>query len=85
MLIIILALITERLLIRNKYSKKEIIYNRLDLIQPEKYSELLENLSKHLGFEVVKAKIGRVDLVKGQVRIYVYFPSSVELHEPDDG
>lgn len=84
LLIISLALVTEKFLIRDKFSKKEILYNRLDLIQPEKYSQLLEDVSNILGFKVSKVKVGKVDMIKGQVRIYVYFPVDHVMHESDE-
>jgi magnesium-transporting ATPase (P-type) len=84
LLIISLAFIAERFLIRKKFIKKELIYNRLDLIQPENYNELLEDVSNILGFEVNKVKIGRIDMIKTQVRIYAYFSADLVMHESEE-
>lgn len=84
LLVIILAFLVEKFLIKNRLIKKEILYNKLELIQPEKYNELLEDLSNILGIKVSKIKIEKVDLVKGQIRIFVYYPASLVLHEPNE-
>lgn len=56
-----------------KLIKKSIVYDRTDLIKPEKYNELLKDLSERFGLEVVKADIGPVDLIRDQVKLIIYF------------
>jgi hypothetical protein len=70
--------------LKSRYLKKEIIYNSLDLIQPDKYNELIDDLKAHLGIEIHRAKNGRVDPVKNQVRLVIYFPASERTHESEE-
>lgn len=84
LLIIFLVLFAEKYLIKSRYIKKEVLYNRLDLIRPEKHAELLEDLSDTLGYSVSKVKINRVDLVKSQVRLIIFIPKSLVANEYDE-
>ncbi len=57
---------------RLNYVKKAIVYDRTDLIKPEKYDELKEDLSKRFGLKVYRVEIGPVDFIRDQVKLNVY-------------
>ncbi len=71
-LTVLIAYLIEKYLAKLKYVKKEIIYDRTDLIKPEKYDELLIDLSKRFGLRVTKAEIGQVDFIRDQVKLIIY-------------
>jgi len=71
-LTVLIAYLIEKYLAKLKYVKKEIIYDRTDLIKPEKYDELLIDLSKRFGLNVTKAEIGQVDFIRDQVKLIIY-------------
>jgi hypothetical protein len=60
-------------LIRRKMIRKTIIYKNMELLKPDRYEELLQELSSMSGFPVEKAQIGRVDYVKGNARVRIWF------------
>lgn len=70
---VIVAFSIELYLANFKLIRKSIIYDRTDLITPDKYEELLKDLSKRFGVKVEKADIGPVDLIKDQVKLMIYF------------
>ena len=72
-LTIIVAFCLELYFDKFKLIRKSIVYDRTDLIRPEKYKELLMDLSKRFGITVEKADIGPVDLIKDQVKLIIYF------------
>ncbi len=72
-IIILITWAAQGFLIRHKLIRKTIVYNNMDLIKPERYDDLLQDLSGESGFPIEKAEIGRVDYIKRQARIRIYF------------
>ncbi len=72
----ILILITysaQHFLIRNKLLRKTIVYKNIELLRPDRYEDLLKDLSNMSGFSIEKAQVGRVDYVKGNARLRIFF------------
>ncbi|KPK83367.1 MAG: hypothetical protein AMS27_13095 [Bacteroides sp. SM23_62_1] len=78
----------EYILFKKKYISKTIIIQNIELTRPENYPKLIEELSNLSGFKVEKAEIGRVDYIKRQARIRIYFLEKDAPHsfvDSDDG
>jgi len=71
--IFLLTFAGEYFLFKKKYSRKTIIIQNIELTRPENYSKLIEELTTLSGLKVEKAEIGRVDFIKRQARIRIYF------------
>ncbi len=56
---------------------KEIIYDRIDLIVPEKREELLADLKLRTGLNIHRVEFIRIDLLKDTARIYAFYISDV--------
>jgi hypothetical protein len=84
-IIILITWAAQGFLLRNKLIRKTIAYNNMDLIKPERYDELLQDLSGESGFPIEKAEIGRVDYIKRQARIRIYFYERNAPHNYSDG
>jgi len=52
---------------------KLVLYDRIELIVPDKRSELIEDLEKRLGVKVDNVEIGHVDFLKDSAFIKVYY------------
>ena len=52
---------------------KLVLYDRIELIVPEKRTELIEDLEKRLGVKVDNVEIGHVDFLKDSAFIKVYY------------
>ena len=72
-IIILIAWSAQGFLVRNKLIRKTIMYNNMDLLKPDRYEELLKDLSSMSGFPIEKAQVGRVDYAKGNARLRIYF------------
>ena len=72
-LIIILTFILEKALAHKKEHSKLIEYEKIDLIKPEKYDELIEDLKKRTGFNIHRIHIVRVNFLRDTARIMVYY------------
>lgn len=52
---------------------KEIVYDRIDLITPEKRPSMLEDLRMRTGLEIHRVEFGKIDFFKDTVQIYVFY------------
>jgi hypothetical protein len=54
-------------------STKLVLYDRIELIVPERRAELVADLEKRLGFKVDNVEIGHVDFLKDAAFIKVFY------------
>ncbi len=59
-------------LIKKEFTKN-IIYDNINLITPEKRTELLADLKKRTGFNVHRVEIQEIDFLKDATRMTIYF------------
>ena len=59
-------------------STKLVQYDRIALITPDKRQELIEDLKKRTGLDIVKVDIGGIDFLKDMAMIKIYYESSYE-------
>lgn len=52
---------------------KEIVYDRIDLITPDKRPSMLEDLRMRTGLEIHRVEFGKIDFFKDTVLIYVFY------------
>lgn len=55
-------------------TRKTITYERIDLIKPDRYEEMLQDLQNRTGLTINRFEIGRIDFLNdtAQVRIFYY-------------
>ena len=72
--VILIIVMAEYFLFRDKKSTKTIIYNNLELIHPNRRKELENDLSTKYGIsEIQNIKVGDINVVKKSVRLLVNF------------
>lgn len=54
-------------------SSKEVVYEKIDLIKPERRAELLADLRQRTGLEIKRVSIGKLDFLRDTVRMTIYF------------
>lgn len=59
-------------LIKHESSKK-IVYEKIDLIKPERYNELLADVEKRTGLKVNRIEVGTVNFLRDTADIKVYY------------
>ncbi len=64
-------------------STKYIKYDKIDLIQPDKREELIEDLRKRTGLNIKEVAIGSIDFLKDMALIKVFY-SEEDDNENDD-
>ena len=62
--VLLIVALEESRLIRGRTSTKLVIYDRIDLIVPEKRAELVADLEKRAGLKVKSVEIGQIDFIR---------------------
>ena len=83
-IIILITYSAQHFLIRNKLLRKTIVYRNIELLRPDRYEDLLKDLTTISGFPVEKAQVGRVDYVKGNARLRIFFFEKDAPHNYSD-
>jgi len=67
----------ERIWLIRHETRKTIVYEKIDLIVPERHQEMLEDLQKRTGLNISRFEIGKINFLDdtAQVRIYFYTDS----------
>ena len=68
----------ERIWMKKHLARRTIIYDRIDLIHPNRHQQLIEDIKTRTGIEVIKFKIGQVDLAKNSLRLTVFYEDKSE-------
>lgn len=72
-LVVLLVWVLESEHLVKHVTTKLVLYDRIELIVPEKREELLADLEKRLGVKVDNVEIGHVDFLKDSAFIKVYY------------
>ena len=72
-LIVLLVLVLESERLVKHTTTKLVLYDRIELIVPEKRDELIADLEKRLGVKVDNVEIGHVDFLKDAAYIKVFY------------
>jgi hypothetical protein len=82
LVIIFITFGMERLWLLKHVSSKEIIYEKIDLIKPEKHKELLADLVERTGISnITRVETGRIDLQRDICVITIYYEASEPVNE----
>jgi len=73
--IAVLIWLFETFVLRKNLASKLILYDRIELITPERRAELLEDLTKRTGLKITKLNIGSVDFLKDTAIIKIEYES----------
>jgi hypothetical protein len=72
-IIIVAAFTLEEFLIKFKTERQSIIYDKLDLLKPDKKDKFSEDISSRTGRKVLKIKIVRINYKKKRALLDVYY------------
>lgn len=72
-LILIAAYVLEHLWLTRHEAMRQLIYERIDLIKPERREQLYADLHERLGVKVSRVEIGRIDLLRDTVQLRVFY------------
>ena len=68
-----LVYVMEHLWLTRHEAMRQLIYEKVELIRPDKRRELLADLEQRLGIKASRVEIGRIDLLRDTVQLRVFF------------
>ena len=72
--IILIAFGLEKIWLLRHLSSKSIVYEKINLIVPEKYNEMIADLQERTGIkEIKKVEIGAINFLKDTCRMIIYY------------
>jgi len=72
-IIIFVAYGLERLWLLKHETRKNITYEKIELIVPEKREELLEDLRKRTGIDIIRVEVRRIDFLRDTANIRIFY------------
>jgi hypothetical protein len=72
--VVLITIGLEKVWLLKHVSSKTIVYEKIDLIVPEKYNELIADLKERTGItDIRKVEIGAINFLKDTCRMIVYY------------
>ncbi len=65
-------------------TSKNIIYEKIDLIKPEKRQELIDDLKERTGLKITRVEVGRIDFMRDIARLKIYYYEDENLPNSAD-
>ena len=72
-LIIFITYGMERVWLLKHQSRKNITYEKIELIVPEKRDELIADLKERLGIDVIRVEIRRIDFLRDTANLRIFY------------
>ncbi len=66
----------ERLWLLKHESSKSIVYERVDMVVPQKREELKKDLEARTGLKINRVEVGRIDYLRDVARLIIYYYES---------
>jgi len=63
----------EKIWLMRHATKKNIIYEKIDLIKPEKRQELIADLEERTGLKITRVEVGRIDFMRDIAHLQIYY------------
>ena len=79
--LILVVYILEKAWVAKKEVSKQINYEKIELIKPERRKELIKDLQERTGLDISRIEIGRINFVRDTVRIRIYYFEVPEVNE----
>lgn len=68
-----LTWLLETVLFRKPLKEQVIVYDKIEMITPEKREELIADLEKRTGLKIKKIELGRISFLRDSVRIRIFY------------
>ncbi len=77
--LIVVTYLFERVFFLKHESRKTIAYEKIELVKPENYQLMLDDLQERTGLVINRAEVGRIDFLRDSARVRIYY------YESDNG
>ncbi len=72
-LVLFLVYVFERIGLVSQLEKKEILYEKIELIKPDKKNELKQDLEERTGLDIMKIEIGKLNFLNDTAKIIIFY------------
>jgi hypothetical protein len=72
-IIVLIIWLLEKVFFLKHLSEKDITYENIELINPERQEELKADLEKRTGLDIQKIEIGKINFLRDSVRLKIYY------------
>ena len=83
-IVMLITYLLERVFLLKHEIKKEITYNNMELIKPERRGELISDLEQRTGLRIHKVEVGRIDFIRDAARVYIFYFADTEENQSGD-
>ena len=63
----------EKIWLLRHESRKNIIYEKIELIKPERREELIEDLKERTGIDIIRVEIRRIDFLRDVANVRIFY------------
>ncbi len=71
--IVLITYLLEKVFLLRTETKKQINYEKIELIKPDRRAELIADLEERTGLVIHRVVVDRVDFLRDSARIYIYY------------
>ena len=57
----------------SKFSRKTIVYEKIDLVKPARRNELIADLKERTGLEIIRFEVGKIDFTRKSAQIKITY------------
>lgn len=78
---VVMVLLTyglENLWLLKHETRKVIQYERIDLIKPEKYDEMLADVQERTGLKINRIEIGKIDFMRDTAQLLIFYDGDIQ-------
>ncbi len=68
----------ENLWLLKHETRKVIQYERIDLIKPEKYDEMLADVQERTGLKINRIEIGKIDFMRDTAQLLIFYDGDIQ-------
>lgn len=68
----------ENLWLLKHETRKVITYERIDLIKPDRYAELMEDVQARTGLKINRIVVGKIDFLRDSAQLMVFYDGDVQ-------
>lgn len=77
---VLIVFLLEYVLVQKHEHTRTILYERIDLIKPDRREEMKADLQERTGLQITKISIGKIDFLRDTAQIRIYYHSE----DPDE-
>lgn len=74
--LVVVTYLLEKVFLLKHESAKTIAYEKIELVKPENYQLLIEDLESRTGLKINRAEVGRIDFLRDAARVKIYYYAS---------